>query len=252
MRQKRNKRNKYNWLIGVIVLTITTISVAAVGYYIYIKRYKQEATFSNEKYTVRGVDLSHHNPIIDWSEIHDQNISFVYMKATGGVSHSDRNYIYNYKAARKNNIKAGSYHFYLFAASGKEQAQHFIKTAKCESGDLIPAIDVEHSSDNPLSHDANYVSLVIRELKVLENELYEYYGFHPIIYTNKQCYRLYINDNFENNPVWICDLHNEPVNINNWIIWQFSHKGQLPGVDGDIDLNYFRYSYDQLNKILIP
>ena len=248
----RKNKKKISIFSKIVFVGVIVALIATVLYLFYLRRYNQETTFDKNYYTVRGVDLSHHNPIINWDDVRDQNLSFVYIKATGGVSHKDRNYIYNYNAAKKSGIKVGSYHFYLFAASGKEQAQHFIRTAKCESGDLFPAIDVEHSSDNPQSNDTAYVNIVIRELKVLENELYEYYGVRPIIYTNKQCYRLYVKDNFTDNPLWICDLQGEPSGIDNWIIWQFSHKGELPGVAGDIDLNYYRYPYEQLNKILMP
>ncbi len=96
------------------------------------------------------------------------------------------------------------------------------------------------------------MKLVIQELRVLENELYEYYGVHPLIYTNRDCYKLYINGNFPDNPIWMCDLEQEPSYVENWVIWQFSHKGDIPGVDGDIDLNYFRYSFEDLGKLLLP
>lgn len=174
------------------------------------------------------------------------------MKATEGNDHEDRNYPFNYDLARKSNVKVGSYHFYTFGLSGKEQAQHFLKTAKFNTGDLIPAIDVEHSAINTYSKDDKYVSLVIKELKVLEAELYERFGVHPVIYTNRDCYKLYIKKNFPDNIIWMCDLHNEPSNDLNWKIWQFSHKGEIPGIDGHIDLNYYRYTFDEFKELLLP
>ncbi|MDR1808879.1 MAG: hypothetical protein LBR34_00555, partial [Prevotella sp.] len=236
-----------------LIVGLSAAALIIVTCILYVRRYRQATTFANGEYTVRGVDLSHHNPIIDWTKIDEsQNIRFVYLKATEGLSHNDRNYISNYKAAKASGLKTGSYHFYLFAVSGKKQARHFIRTAKCASGDLLPAIDVEHSPGNPHSKDTAYINLVVKELKTLENELYEYYGIHPVIYTNKQCYGLYVKANFADNPLWICDLNSEPLGVDNWIIWQFSHKGKLPGINEKIDLNYFRYSFDQLDKILIP
>jgi len=249
---KKKKKNIADKLKILFIVFLLALSVFAVLFYFIRIKWQEPTNFNKEKFQVRGVDLSHHNPIINWSELQGHNISFAYLKATGGVSHLDRNYPYNYKAVKDNRIRVGSYHFYLFAASGKEQARHFINTAKCEQGDLLPAIDVEHSPDNPYSKDTAFVSIVVNELKILENELYEYYGYHPVIYTNKDCYKLYVKDNFPSNYIWMCDLHKEPSDIDNWIIWQFSHKGQLEGVDSELDLNYFRYSYDQINKILIP
>ncbi len=244
-------KKKKNYKLKIALAGTIFMVIVLTGYY-YISKNKGHDTFNSNKFTVKGIDLSHHNPIIDWSEIDDGEIRFVYLKATGGTGHCDRNYKYNYDMAKKNGIRAGAYHFYLFAESGKQQAANFIKNAECRKGDLFPAIDVEHSGDNPYSTDSSYLKMVIDELKILENELFEYYGVHPVIYTNRDCYKLYIKNNFTENLLWICDLHKEPSDIPNWIIWQFSHTGTLPGVVGNLDLNYFRYPVTHLSKILIP
>lgn len=254
--QKKKKKtspkkfeDKKKWIIYIAFCLILII-----GGLFWAKTYlSQPESFGSNKYYIKGIDLSHHNPIPNWSDLKEQNISFAYLKATEDNSHQDRNYPYNYDLGRKSGIIIGSYHFYSFGISGKEQAKHFFNTAKCQTGDLIPAIDVEHSSKNIYSNDSSYVDLVVNELKILENEFYEYYGVHPLIYTNKDCYKLYIKNNFDNNFIWISDLHKEPDNdIKNWRIWQFSHKGELPGMPEKVDLNYYRYSFDEFKELLLP
>ena len=249
MSKKSKKRKSDNKLKSITLVATLIVLFLTLGYFFYKK--STANTFNeSQKYQVKGIDVSHHNPILDWAEVKRQNIHFTYIKATEGITHEDRNYSYNYKLAKDNNIKTGSYHFYNFGISGREQAKHFIRIAKCQSGDLIPAIDVEHSPANPYSKDPVFIKSVIKELKVMENELYEYYGVHPIIYTNTDCYKLYINNSFPNNPIWISSLNKEPNNeIKNWIIWQFTHTGELDGIVGNLDLNYFRYSFEELQKI---
>lgn len=252
-------RRKQLKLIKKISLSVALCAVfIAVAFLLFKRFYREFSSFEDndysKKYFVRGIDLSHHNPIINWDAAREDNITFAYLKSTEGVSHEDRNYKYNYKLAKQNNIRIGTYHFYSFGISGSEQAKHFIRNAKCESGDLIPAIDVEHSPSNVYSKDTTYMGLVIKELKILEDELFNYYGVRPVIYTNKDCYKLYIKGNFENNPIWLCDLHNEPSEkeVKNWIIWQFSHTGKIAGLKENVDLNYFRYTYNELKQYLIP
>jgi lysozyme len=237
-----------------VALALVFLSILSICVFYLIKWYKSEPnTFESNKYYVKGVDVSHHNPILNWEEALNQNITFAYLKATEGNTHEDRNYPYNYDLAKKANIKVGAYHFYTFGLSGKEQASHFIKIAQCKSGDMIPAIDVEHSPSNPYSKDKKYRAIVVEELKALEQALFEHYGVHPVIYTNKDCYKHYVKDNFPHNLLWISDLHNEPSDdIENWRIWQFSHNGELPGMIGDIDLNYYRYSYEDFKELLLP
>jgi lysozyme len=209
-------------------------------------------TFS-DKYIVRGVDISHHNSFIDWNRLREGNISFVYMKSTEGASHNDRDYRKNYRLAKEAGLKVGTYHFYTFGMDGEGQAQHFIRGANVQSQDLVPAIDVEHSTVNIFSRDKEFAKRTIGELKRLEQVLYDYFGVHPVLYTNKECYKMYIKGNFPENPVWICDLHAEPSDgIDNWVIWQFSHTGKIDGVADAVDLNYYRYSFAEFQKMLMP
>ncbi|QIK55915.1 hypothetical protein G7051_16775 [Dysgonomonas sp. HDW5B] len=252
MSKKPKKRKSDNKLKSITLVATLIVLFLTLGYFFYKK--STANTFNeSQKYQVKGVDVSHHNPILDWAEVKRQNIHFTYIKATEGITHDDRNYPYNYKLAKENNIKTGSYHFYNFGISGREQAKHFIRVAECQSGDLIPAIDIEHSPANPYSKDPIFVKSVVKELKVMENEMYEYYGVHPIIYTNTDCYKLYINNSFPNNPIWISSLNKEPSDdIKNWIIWQFTHTGELDGIVGDLDLNYFRHPFDELQKLQLP
>ena len=252
--KKISRKKKSGKELKKYILPVTLAACLGIAAFFVIKKYLVEPeSFDSSKYFVKGIDVSHHNPILNWDNVLEQNITFAYMKATEGTTHLDRNYEFNYDLARKSNIKVGSYHFYTFALSGEEQAQHFLKTAQFNTGDLIPAIDVEHSPANPYSKDKEFVAMVINELKTMENILYERFGVHPVMYTNKDCYKLYIKDNFPDNIIWMCDLHNEPSEkINNWRIWQFSHKGELPGIDGHVDLNYYRYTFTEFKELLLP
>lgn len=256
-KKRRLKKSVDKESLRIKRLAIVLLALAFIGgtaTFIYFKYLKQEPDkFVSDKYFIKGIDISHHQPVLDWRMVVNQQINFAYIKATEGVAHEDRNYDVNYNSAREAGIYIGSYHFYSFGVSGKEQAKHFIRKAKCHSNDLIPAIDVEHSRSNPYSTDSIFNVSVKNELKILENTLYDYYGVRPIIYTNRECYSLYIRDLFPDNFIWICDLYNEPVDdVKNWRIWQFSHKGQLPGVRENVDLNYYRYSFREFKELLLP
>ena len=258
MRKNKNKKYKKQ---SILILIVSMILVSSVFLIIIdsIKKSSREQYHSfydnkySYKYVVRGVDVSHHNGSINWAQLNNEGISFAYIKSTEGISHTDRKYKENYNKAKRSSIKVRPYHFYTFGLDGKRQAQHFIRHAKVGSADLIPAIDVEHSPANRYSNDKDYIKRVTNELIKLEHELYEHYGVRPIIYTNKDCYKLYIVDHFPESLIWMSDLHNEPnIKENDWVIWQFSHTGNINGINGDIDLNYFRYSFRQFNQLLMP
>lgn len=248
--------NKYKRIvIGISVLS------AIIAIVILISEYKRvfgefdsfsEAGFE-KKYPVRGVDISHHNEYINWLMLVEDGISFVFMKSTEGIDHTDREYEYNYHLAKEVGLKVGAYHFYTFGVDGREQAMHFINNSIVEYGDIIPAIDVEHSKVNQPVKTDEACDKIIEELKKMEEVISEFYGVRPIIYTNKDCFKLYIEDNFPNNPLWICDLHDEPSEAHGqWDIWQFSHVGSLRGAIGNIDLNFYRGSFEEFKSLLLP
>ncbi len=253
-RKSKSKVRKKDISIFRIMLIVLFVSSIVAGGIYQFRKYGYEPThFESNKYFVKGIDISHHNPILNWEAVAAQNISFAYIKATEGISHKDRNYTYNYPLAKQAGVVTGSYHFYSFGVSGQEQAKHFIETGQFDTGDLIPAIDVEHSTSNIYSKDKEYRAVVVDELLRLEQALYDYFGVHPIIYTNNDCYKLYIKDHFPDNTLWISDLKKEPDNnIKNWRIWQFTHKGELIGWEEPFDLNYYRYSFREFQELLLP
>lgn len=256
---KRNPKvtpNRYKYL--VIFLSVASIFIiATVLRFIYLSKRGDFDSFIETgysyQYSVRGIDVSHHNEYVNWHMLNEDNISFVYMKSTEGTDHIDREYKNNYYLAKEVGLKVGTYHFYTFGKDGREQAQHFINNSNIYSGDIIPAIDVEHSYINRATTTKNSYNNMIAELRSMEEVLNEHYGVRPIIYTNKECYKLYIKDNFPNNPLWICDLHNVPNDDHShWDIWQFSHTGTLKGVVGNVDLNFYRGTFEEFKSLLIP
>ena len=252
---RKNKRYKKQTTLIFIVslILVSSVFLIIIDAIKKTSRDKFHSFYDNRyshRYEIRGVDVSHHNGAINWAQLKNEGVTFAYIKATEGLSHTDRNYTANYSASRLSDIKTGTYHFYTFGLDGVMQAQHFIHVAKVAGNDLIPAIDVEHSLINIYSSDKDYQERVIAELQKMEQALFDYYGVHPIIYTNKDCYKLYIKKHFPENLIWMSDLRNEPtIQGNEWVIWQFSHTGKINGAVGDIDLNYFRYSYRKFNKL---
>lgn len=212
-----------------------------------------ESIPTTESYLVRGIDVSHHNTQIDWDKLHENDLTFVYLKASEGIDHVDTRYADYYTKAKEAGLVVGAYHFYTFALDGKQQAAHFIQTAQFASGDMLPVVDVEYSAINKAPKTDEEKQAIIYELQQLESALFNHFGIHPIIYTNKDGYRQYIAGNFRNNSIWICDLHAEPNIANDrWVLWQFSHTGDLVGIEGNVDLNFYRYSNIDFQNLLIP
>lgn len=66
---------------------------------------------SREKYPIHGIDISHHQGDIDWDVLSQQDIQFVYMKATEGGDWVDPKFRTFWKSALEKELVIGAYHF---------------------------------------------------------------------------------------------------------------------------------------------
>ena len=193
------------------------------------------------RHTIRGIDVSHHQPEIDWDAVATQNIQFAYLKATEGLRHRDTRFKSYSRAARNAGIKIGAYHYFSFHTqrSGKDQAANFIATVQRGMLDLPPAVDVEGAGNTTYHPDHEWLR---RELRSCLESLTQHYGRPPIIYVNKFFYHRYLRGHFDDYSFWIRDLFFPAGWLfgKHWQVWQYHDRGCVTGIQGPVDLNVFQ------------
>jgi GH25 family lysozyme M1 (1,4-beta-N-acetylmuramidase) len=160
-------------------------------------------TFSQSNITVqRGIDVSHHNGVIDWPSAAALGVTFAFAKATEGgdpshSSYTDQTFATNWQAMRDAGVIRGAYHFIGLPLAGTPMSQwnddlhrqidHFLQTVgPLEPGDLPPALDLE-DGDSPvgwrqlIQSDRAAALAIVREL-ILYTTL-QIQPAKPIIYT---------------------------------------------------------------------
>ncbi len=205
------------------------------------------------KYKIHGIDVSHHNGKIDWKNVEEMTIkknsfklSFAFVKATEGVTLSDKKFKKNWQELKKTKLIKGAYHFYIAWRDPVGQANNFIKNVHLETGDMAPILDIEQNS---LKSDKK----IIEELGIWLSLIEKHYDKKPIIYTNPNFYKKFIKGNFDDYPLWIADYSNENlINYNNnlWF-WQHNQKGNCNGIDGTVDYNVFFGNKDDLTNLCL-
>lgn len=209
---------------------------------------------SEERFPVRGADVSAWQGDIDWQAFAAEDIDFVFIKATEGSSHTDGKFRYNFEKAQENGLLTGAYHFFSYDSSGTAQAQHFIETVPVSKGTLPPVIDVEFYGDKEkhLPEKAD----VRRELSDMITLLTEHYGKAPIIYATQKSYDLYIAHDFPQCPIWIREVMpcTEPVlsDGRQWIFWQYTNRYKADGLSGGVkfvDMNVFSGDLQKLRAL---
>jgi lysozyme len=196
-------------------------------------------------YAVEGLDISHHQGIIDWAKV-DKKYQFILVKATEGDTFIDTRFHENAQSVKDTHRILGAYHFFHFNYDGAEQADNYIKTV----GDIIdlpPAIDFEFSG-NPKEFDE---AQIIAELQKCINRLEERYNNRVIIYTTQDAYKQIIKDNFDN-PLWYRSII-FPVkkNMNHLVFWPYHNSATLQGINTKVDLNVFKGNMTELEKLIM-
>ncbi len=203
---------------------------------------KREIVIRN--YPVKGIDVSHYQDVIDWKIISERGISFVFVKATEGMTLKDKLFNRNWERIRREGLKRGAYHFFRPTLSAKKQANHFIESVELELGDFPPVLDVE-----VLDGVSKKELLVGVHAWLLHAEME--YGVKPIIYTNQNFYNNYLKNEFSDYPLWIARYSLREPRLKdkaNWTFWQYTSSGNIKGIEGRTDFNVFSGSLEELNQ----
>jgi lysozyme len=192
------------------------------------------------RYSVIGVDVSHHQGVIDWNALARAGAGFAYIKATEGENFRDPSFATNWNEAANAGVSRGAYHFFTQCRTGLDQARNFIAAVPRDPRALPPAIDAE--SMDPCSNGAR-VANIAPEIEAFLSYVEAYYGRRPIIYTTAEFHDAYLSGHFEHEQFWIRSMVMPPlVRWRQWIIWQYQNRGRRAGVQGPVDLNAFRGS----------
>jgi len=187
-----------------------------------------------------GIDVSYYQGIINWDTVKAQNISFVFIKASEGVTITDPKFQYNWECSKNVKITRGAYHFFRPNIDGKQQALLFLKVVNFEPGDLIPVVDVEYTRSIRKTRRTTYLS----NLNKFMNEVYDQTGKLPIIYTSVYFWDCYYGPYFntDNFIIWEASYTTSMISSKYFkpaVFWQYSCKGKIRGINGYVDLNYF-------------
>ncbi len=259
-KKKQNKRN--NQRVFLVILSILTVLfLIAVGIKVFriSKEKNNELTaydtrnidlMSQHRDKIFGIDISQYQGKINWKKVktinHIYPIDFVYVRATMGKNGFDKSFEKNWKAAKEHGFRRGVYHYYRPNENSDLQILNFIPKVSLEPGDLPPVLDIE---DLPTTQSMENLK---KGLKKWLDEIEKYYGVKPILYSSDKYYADLLQKDFPDHQVWIAN-YNFWVNDlkDHWLIWQFSEKGTVEGIDEKVDLNIFNGNLYDLENLTV-
>ena len=124
-------RRKLRGVVGLVV----GLGIVGAGLAFYYFNYSPDRTI----HPLRGIDVSHHQGVVDWGKVAKSDVAFVILKATEGGDYVDDTFARNLAGAKAAGLVVGAYHFFTFCRPGAEQA----KVVPRDRPMLPPAVDIE-------------------------------------------------------------------------------------------------------------
>ena len=216
---------------------------------------------------IKGIDVSHWQndkstpQRMNFKKAVAQGVKFVFIKVSERGS-IDRDFEYNWAAAKEAGLLRGGYHFLRWDISGLMQARIFYDIMKEDPGELPPVADFEAPKLIRPGKDPLYPSNALLEQFLLEVETRE--GRIPILYTSpgywKTCgknkHTGKIDQKWERYPLW--EAHytkaQQPMAMEpwgkNWTFWQYTATGDgiAHGAESKgLDINWFNGTLPELH-----
>jgi len=208
------------------------------------------------KYSVRGVDVSHFEGVIQWDQVKKAGTAFAFMKATEGDTYADDTFRTNWLGAAAAKIPRGAYHFYNFCDDGATQAKNFMKAldAVPRDGALPMVVDLEESEDCPKAKMPK-PAVFIKDLNDFVGLVRAAYGLQPILYVNLGIYDQYLVGAGAAYKLWIADPSHKAPRMpagESWTFWQYSWHGKVAGIPAETDLDAFGGDAAALSRLAQP
>jgi len=246
--QKINKDLPLAIFILVFILflavrpTFNTPKLASV-YQSIAEQYFQHTGEKSKK--IHGIDVSHDQGNINWSQVMTDDIDFVYLKATDGITYTDPLFHEYMSVLRDQELLYGAYHFFETEDDPEKQAQNFLQQISDYPLRLAPMVDVEVTKEQKPEE-------IKARLQVFLNKVHSATGCSPIIYSYNSFWQSNIGSEFNQYMFWLADYAkkmNAPKGVNNLTIWQYSEKGQVKGISGLVDLDVVITGQKGLSKM---
>jgi len=202
--------------------------------------------------TYKGIDVSTYQGSIDWEQVAGSGIEYAFVRVgyrgyTEGKLQEDKRYKNNIEGALKNDVSVGAYFVTkaLTEDEAIEEAEYFMELVKPYNITWPLVIDIEPTSN--LDDRTGLLTAEQRTKNVVAfcNTIKEA-GYTPMIYGGVGTFMNYLEfEKLEGIDKWFAQYFNQPWLRYEFKVWQASDEGSVPGIKGNVDINYSIVSYDE-------
>ena len=197
--------------------------------------------------TVMGIDISKHNGNIDWNAVKNSGVQYVilrcgYRGSASGVLVEDQKFKRNIQGATAAGLKVGIYFFSqaVNEVEAVEEASMTLSLIKNYRITYPVYIDVESANGRAdgISKAAR-TSVINAFCQTIRNS-----GYTPGLYANKNWLTEKINTGALGGcKIWLAQYVAAPTYGGRYEMWQYSSRGSIAGIKGNVDLNVSYMGY---------
>lgn len=200
--------------------------------------------------SLKGIDVSAHQGVIDWKKVKDSGIEFVIIRAGYGINNVDKYFRANIEGAIKAGLTVGVYWFMyaLTEVHAVQNAKTFIKTispyksyitlkAACDFEGDTEVYAKKHGVYFNKDMRTRFITLFCEELKAN--------GYEAAVYLNPDYLKSKVNK--LDYPLWLAQYATKKSY--DCYMWQYSSKGRVNGINGNVDMNVWYKELEALETI---
>ena len=234
---------------------------------------------------ISGIDVSHWQGNINWTQVKNSGIEFAFTKATEGVNFVDSKYHANVAGANAAGVLVGMYHFArpdsyngnpFSPYSGGPflpGSDHYLDVVS-EANDFIDAISPYYNTgtylppvlDLETEPDFGNTSLeyefTSHWAQLFSDTVNDALGLRPLVYTSlHRANNKYEPEFAAKHDLWLAwwkgigtsdpPVPSDTPNWTNWKFWQWTASSSVPGISGNVDGNVFDGTMAELEQLLI-
>lgn len=194
-----------------------------------------------------GIDVSKWNGEIDWDKVKNAGVEFAIIRAgyRGSVSGSlvqDPRFEENMRGAQAAGIPTGVYFFTqaVNEVEAVEEASMVLELLRKYKVEFPVFIDTEGAGGNGRADglDVETRTLVCEAFcRTIENA-----GYTAGVYGSRNWYNNRLETKrLDNYFIWLAEYRSVPLYQGYYGMWQYTSKGKIDGIDGNVDLNIYYY-----------
>lgn len=188
------------------------------------------------------VDVSHYQGNIDWKKLKTAGVEVAFLKTTQGIGYKDPDVVEDSKLAKASGVKIGYYHFASLndpdeVKDAQNEAKYFVDIIKTLPKPDMPLIlDIEENKLKISKPEVlAWIKAFFQQLQILGYSDYALYSYAPFLNEN-----LPENHGLGTIKLWLAAYTVKPILPKGWSsfwLWQFSQKGKVDGIKGNVDLS---------------